>query len=131
MLDNPKLVDELLALDKPELRKAHGMVYEIWEDGEITLQKCGELYGMRNLHCIVPGFSTVNIPLPYKLHHNHSNMALEQNDIPRARAIMAELFGIVDIYADVLPGAKRINNAKDLIGEINARNTRIIANGDF
>lgn len=36
----------------PDLAKADGHVYQVWEDGEITLQKCGELLWMRNLHCI-------------------------------------------------------------------------------
>ena len=31
------------------------LVFEVWEDGEITLTKGGTLYGYRNLHCIVPG----------------------------------------------------------------------------
>ena len=30
------------------------MVYSIWEDGEVTLEKGGELFGWRNLHCVKP-----------------------------------------------------------------------------
>lgn len=31
------------------------MVYSVWEDGEVTLEKGGDLFGRRNLHCIIPG----------------------------------------------------------------------------
>ena len=50
-----------LKFHKPE-HKADPMVYEVWEDGEITLTKGGELYGQRNLHCIWPGDMTKSIP---------------------------------------------------------------------
>lgn len=32
-----------------------GMVYQVWEDGEVTLQKGGELLWQRNLHVIYFG----------------------------------------------------------------------------
>lgn len=32
-----------------------GMVYQVWEDGEITLQKSGSLLWQRSLHCLSPG----------------------------------------------------------------------------
>lgn len=35
--------------------KADRMVYSVWEDGEITLEKGGELFGLRTLHMIAPG----------------------------------------------------------------------------
>ena len=28
------------------------MVYKLWQDGEITLEKGGDLYGQRNLHMV-------------------------------------------------------------------------------
>ncbi len=31
-----------------------GMVYQVWQDGEITLQKSGDLLWQRNLHMIAP-----------------------------------------------------------------------------
>lgn len=39
----------------PELATKPGMVWQVWEDGELTLQKSGELLWQRNLHCIAPG----------------------------------------------------------------------------
>lgn len=42
---------------KPELStKENEMVYQVWDDGEITLQKCGSLLWERTLHLIAPGF---------------------------------------------------------------------------
>lgn len=32
--------------------KANRMVYSIWEDGEVTLEKGGDLFGHRNCHMI-------------------------------------------------------------------------------
>lgn len=34
-----------------------GHVYQVWQDGEVTLQKCGSLLWQRNLHMIYPGFN--------------------------------------------------------------------------
>lgn len=36
----------------PEMAYQTGMVYQVWEDGEITLQKSGDLLWERSLHCI-------------------------------------------------------------------------------
>lgn len=47
---------ELIELhSKPELAEEDGMVYQVWEDGEITLQKSGRLLWQRSLHTIHPG----------------------------------------------------------------------------
>ena len=35
--------------------KEHPMVYSVWEDGEITLEKGGNLFGQRNCHMIDRG----------------------------------------------------------------------------
>lgn len=46
-------LQELLMIHhKPELAEKVGMVYQVWEDGEVTLQKCGPLLWQRNLHII-------------------------------------------------------------------------------
>lgn len=44
-----------------EASQKPGMIYQIWEDGEVTLQKCGELLWRRNLHMIEFGLKNVNI----------------------------------------------------------------------
>lgn len=46
----------------PDLDKKPGMVCQLWEDGEVTLQKCGELMHRRGLHMIQSGKS-VSVPV--------------------------------------------------------------------
>ena len=46
----------------PEMAEVPGMVYQVWEDGEITLTKSGDLLGQRSLHCINQGYD-YQIPL--------------------------------------------------------------------
>ena len=55
--------DALLALHSPEQHLVEGMLYSVWEDGEITLEKAGILFGMRNLHCILPGDDKAGLPV--------------------------------------------------------------------
>jgi len=44
-------IQELIDLhNHPEMAEQAGMVYQVYEDGEITLQKSGDLLGQRNLH---------------------------------------------------------------------------------
>lgn len=54
---------------KPELAKLHGMVYQVWEDGEITLQKSGDLLWHRSLHCIAPGITAKAVSVDLFPHH--------------------------------------------------------------
>jgi hypothetical protein len=63
--------DVATRLHNLEHAKEH-MVWQIWEDGEITLQKGGDLLWRRGLHLITPGLSTPNtLDLPMK-HNGHS-----------------------------------------------------------
>lgn len=50
------------------------MVYEIWEDGEITLTKGGDLYGQRTLHLMRGGDVSKALPVdcfPVKFKNGH------------------------------------------------------------
>ena len=49
--------------DSELIKKKH--VYKIWNDGEITIEKAGNLYGMRNIHTID---TPVEIWTKYNLH---------------------------------------------------------------
>ena len=58
----------LASFDTPEA-KQQPMVYRVWEDGEITLEKGGELFGQRTLHMIRAGCGAVPPEwLPYQNH---------------------------------------------------------------
>lgn len=52
-----------------ELAKQHGMVYQVWHDGEITLQKAADLLWQRSLHTDAPGFCNIklNVEWPHKM----------------------------------------------------------------
>lgn len=58
-------------LHQPELAKRRGHVYQIWEDGEITWQKSGDLLWERTLHPIVSGIFGLSLPMPVRF-HSHS-----------------------------------------------------------
>ena len=55
--------DALLALHAPEQHREEGMLYSVWEDGEVTLEKGGSLFNQRNLHCIIPGDPQAGLPV--------------------------------------------------------------------
>lgn len=59
-------------LDNPEhSKKESEMVWQVWSDGEITLQKCGDLLWQRSLHSVVPAIpgadpKWLKFPHPYR-----------------------------------------------------------------
>lgn len=58
------------------------MVYEVWEDGEITITKGGDLYGKRTLHLDTRGDSSLALPwdsLAMK-HSKHSRIACKDRE---------------------------------------------------
>lgn len=67
------------------------MVYEVWEDGEVTLTKGGDLYGRRSLHTDMPGIPEKALPwdsLPL-ITGKHSRIAcMTREDVEKARAII-------------------------------------------
>jgi hypothetical protein len=60
----------------PELAKEHGMVHMIWNDGEISCQKSGELLWQRNMHCFNNGYTLKDMPYncypPEKMPHKYN-----------------------------------------------------------
>ena len=46
------MVEQISMAHVPGLHKEPGMLYEFWEDGELTLTKAGDLYRQRGLHMI-------------------------------------------------------------------------------
>lgn len=106
-----ELQAELFSFSNNELTKQEGMVYQIWHDGEITLQKSGSLYGQRNVHCIVPPiydpYTKINVILPQRQNNNSSYMSLEQKNLVRARELICKLARFPfeqDNYRYTIPG---------------------------
>ena len=67
-MNRKETIDALAALDRPAA-KQDPMVYRVWEDGEITLEKGGDLFGQRTLHCVSMGRSTLALApteMPYQ-----------------------------------------------------------------
>lgn len=54
--------------DSLSLKEGH--VYQIWEDGEITIQKSGSLLNQRTLHIVAPAFDGKAAPLSIFPHRN-------------------------------------------------------------
>jgi len=73
------------------LSKQIGMVYQIWDDGEITLQKCGDLLWQRTLHCMRPQlcktFTELNFP---NKSGSHSYAFVSREDAESIRTAMEE-----------------------------------------
>ena len=55
-----------------ELAAESSMVYQVWEDGEITLTKSGLLLGQRTLHMIEAGWSNRSIDPALFPHHTQN-----------------------------------------------------------
>lgn len=84
------LIAEFLALHRPE-RQADHMVYEVWQDGEITLTKGADLWRQRSLHCIRlgvrPEFAMPFSRMPIQYGDNGSIIVASDADANRAHEI--------------------------------------------
>jgi hypothetical protein len=94
------MIEELTKMiehaSNPSLRSSKSMVYELWEDGEVTLTKCGDLLRRRTLHMIGAPILTNKvytdmIKLVMDDQGQHSCIALTNAD---AEAIRAEMIKI-------------------------------------
>lgn len=93
-------IEELArTVDAPSLAEEEaGMVTQVWEDGEITLQKCGALLWRRTLHMTAPGVTgagDLGLVLPHR-HGDHSYAFVTPEDAYRVRAVIHELAGHTD-----------------------------------
>lgn len=79
------------------LAEQEGHVYQIWEDGEITLQKSGPLLWQRNLHCIEMGFTDPDVlPLdafPHRFRESHAFAYVSKEGAYEIRAALLEWLG--------------------------------------
>lgn len=83
-------IEAVNAMDCPEAR-LEGMVYQVWEDGEITLQKGGNLLWQRNLHCTAPGSEKEGLPrdaLRNKYNGHSYIFAASHDDAEKARDLI-------------------------------------------
>jgi hypothetical protein len=96
-----EIIQALAKLHTPEAREQH-MVYQVWEDGEVTLQKGGELFGLRHLHMVdLPcAFNNDWIPVPAmpELNRDSSHGFLFAKD---AEAVV-EARGLIRAYREAV-----------------------------
>lgn len=81
------------AMDCPAAAQAEGPVYQVWEDGEITLQKAGSLLWRRNLRCIEMGNESKALPCDAlaNKYNNHSFVFLDSHEAAaQARKLILE-----------------------------------------
>lgn len=84
------------AASNDELAKEEGHVYQLWQDGEITSQKAGELLWQRSLHQAESGLEGVRIPglvFPHKKQWgDNSYLFCTEADARKIRQAMVEVF---------------------------------------
>lgn len=94
-MNKEQIVVAFVALHCPAAREQL-MVYEVWEDGEVTLTKGADLYGRRNLHMIEHGFDHA-LPidaLPLPAGNGHARiMCIDRETADRARSLVAQYVG--------------------------------------
>ena len=78
VLENIKKM--FLEYSNPELAKLEGHVYQVFNDGEITLQKSGSLLGQRSMNIIENGL-TITIPAWIKIKPKELEIDSEDNDV--------------------------------------------------
>lgn len=88
------MLQEILAIHEPNAYQSEH-VYSVWEDGEITIEKGGELYGARHLHTLVPGaqanlMAVESMPLK-NVTRSHGFLTTTSFDVAkRARTLMIQ-----------------------------------------
>lgn len=109
-----------IAMHSPKARQVEcDSVYEVWEDGEVTLQKCGSLYGQRNLHSITLPFSkgNTNFSIPFdkfpkelQMSRNHACIAVNNDtEVKQARKLLWEAIKLNDNLGDInAPHVQRV-----------------------
>ena len=70
-------------------------VYELWEDGELTITKSGSLYGQRTLHQlslpIINGTKSLDIMPMMEQRGSHACIALTKEDAQEIIQLMQQL----------------------------------------
>lgn len=66
-MSEAEILAEAIRLDDPSVANEDGMACQVWNDGEITLQKSGSLLWQRTLHQMQPGEDGRNLEgLPHE-----------------------------------------------------------------
>ena len=91
--EQPDTLAALIAAShNAQLATEHGMVTQIWNDGEITSQKRGDLLWRRSLHQHYPPLPGVDVSMPLR-HATNSYAIVSVKDALRIRIAMSTLTG--------------------------------------
>ncbi len=119
----------IAAAHNPQLATIEsGLVHQVWQDGEITAQKCGSLLGRRNLHMLAPPLQKVRHPMPEGDRYANSYAYVTYSDALRIRAAMALVLGAPDPYrsADELSGRAEKTTPESRVEWIAQRNAQLV-----
>lgn len=85
-----KLAQELDNIEHAE-SKTRTHVVQVWQDGEITFQKCGDLLWQRNLHQIAPPLRHYVAGLKFPREHYGNSYAFvgSEEEARRIRELVA------------------------------------------
>ena len=85
------LIEFIRGCHNPTLARKSGYVTQIWEDGEITSQKSGELLWMRGLHSLLGGIPNLRLPMPVSFRDGSHFYAYvsDEDAVSIARAIVS------------------------------------------
>lgn len=95
LADITQLIGELSCDAASKIQSSH--VLQVWEDGEITSQKCGDLLWHRNLHCMEYGHREKRIPLssfPHTYGKDHAYVFVDS--MKAAQTIRNAIFSLED-----------------------------------
>lgn len=73
---------------RPELAKQTGQVYQIWEDGEITVQESGDLLWQNPMKQVVEGVPGLSLELPVNFHAHEYAFVSASDAVKLGRAIV-------------------------------------------
>lgn len=75
-------------LHRPELAKTTGQVHQIWEDGQITVQKSGDSLWQNPIQEVVEGLPGLSLPMPVIFHSHQYAFVSATDAIALGRAIV-------------------------------------------
>ncbi len=84
------LITFIRGCHNPVLARKSGDVLQIWEDGEITSQKSGELLWMRGMRSLLGGILNLRLPMPVSFRDGSHFYAYvsDEDAVSIARAIV-------------------------------------------
>ena len=101
MITKKDVEDFAKSVDDPK-QAEEGMVYQVWQDGEVTLQKGGSLLWQRTLHLDRPAFlgaKDLKLEFPHKMGENSFAWVTPEN----ATAVRAKIKELVEFYLELIP----------------------------